>query len=638
MAAAGSGVLPLYQRYINGVPVFPGRKTFRLREKYIIVLVLMTFSIVFMCAYLYLPNMQDRMSVDDMRKRLQDAGDGLFYPKVQGVDANPHSQEDRNKLKNKIEKAWEKDKMDEAIAKNNIPLKDAQLLKDSIKQDKENVLQKQKEEERQRKTEELEKAKLISKDHEGHPGSRGGEPTDPFVKTKREKVKEMMLHAWNGYVKHGWGANEHRSISLRPHSGSVFGSASLGASIVDSLDTLYIMELDEEYKKARDWVAQHLNFEVSSDLSVFETNIRFVGGLLSAYALTGDQMFKKKAKIIADKLLPAFNTPTGIPYAIVNLKSGSSRNYGWASGGSSILSEIGTLHLEFDYLSTVTKEPIYREKVMKIRDFLQHMDKPNGLYPNYINPRSGRWGQQHVSLGALGDSFYEYLIKEWLMSNKKDTVARTMYDEAMKAVYDKMLQTSKSGLVYIAEYKSGRLEHKMDHLACFTAGMIGIGAEGSDNKEKYLKLGEDIAHTCHESYVRTASGLGPESFRFEGMTEAKAVRQNEKYYILRPEVVEGWFYMWRLTKKQKYRDWAWEMVQALEKNCRVVGGYSGIKDVYQNHPLQDDVQQSFFLAETLKYLYLIFSEDDLLPFDKWVFNTEAHPLPVSGVNPAASAE
>ena len=74
----------------------------------------------------------------------------------------------------------------------------------------------------------------------------------------------MMLHAWNGYVKHGWGANEHRSISLRPHSGSVFGSASLGASIVDSLDTLYIMELDEEYKKARDWVAQHLNFEVVS--------------------------------------------------------------------------------------------------------------------------------------------------------------------------------------------------------------------------------------------------------------------------------------------------------------------------------------------------------------------------------------
>lgn len=76
-------------------------------------------------------------------------------------------------------------------------------------------------------------------------------------------------------------------------------------------------------------------------------------------------------------------------------------------------------------------------------------------------------------------------------------------------------------------------------------------------------------------------------------------------------------------------------LQALEKNCRVEGGYTGIKDVYQINPQQDDVQQSFFLAETLKYLYLIFSDDSLLPLDKWVFNTEAHPLPVKGVNPAS---
>lgn len=75
-------------------------------------------------------------------------------------------------------------------------------------------------------------------------------------------------------------------------------------------------------------------------------------------------------------------------------------------------------------------------------------------------------------------------------------------------------------------------------------------------------------------------------------------------------------------------------LQALESKCRVVGGYSGIRDVYQESPQLDDVQQSFFLAETLKYLYLIFSDDDLLPLDKWVFNTEAHPLPIKGTNPA----
>ncbi|GFN80846.1 alpha-1,2-mannosidase [Plakobranchus ocellatus] len=572
--------------------------------------------------------MQDRsrskISVDDMKKRLQAAGDGFFYPKAQGgvdgihnhggipLDSDPHGIDDRNKLKDKIERAWENSKLNDAIVKDlNIKPEDAQQLKDNIKLDKEIVLQKRKEAEEKRKAEELEKAKQVNKDHEGHPGARGGEPSDPSVKAKRDHVKDMMLHAWHGYEKHGWGANEHRPISLRPHTGSIFGAVSLGASIVDALDTLYIMELDVEYKKARDWVAQNLNFDV---------------------------VFKKKAKIIADKLLPAFSTPTGLPYAIINLRSGSSRNYGWASGGSSILSEVGTLHLEFDYLSTVTNDPIYREKVMKIRNFLNEIDKPNGLYPNFINPKTGKWGSQQVSLGALGDSFYEYLIKEWLMSNKKDTVARAMYDEALKAIIDKLLHTSKTGLLYFAESKSGRLEHKMDHLACFTAGMIGIGAEGSDDEKRYIELGEGIANTCHESYIRTATGLGPEAFRFEGAVEAKSVRQNEKYYILRPEVVEGWFYMWRLTKKQKYRDWAWEMVQALDKHCRVPGGYTGIKDVYRVQPLQDDVQQSFFLAETLKYLYLIFSEDDLLPLNKWVFNTEAHPLPINGVNPAASPE
>jgi mannosyl-oligosaccharide alpha-1,2-mannosidase len=125
-----------------------------------------------------------------------------------------------------------------------------------------------------------------------------------------------------------------------------------------------------------------------------------------------------------------------------------------------------------------------------------------------------------------------------------------------------------------------------------------------------------------------ATKLGPEAFRFDGNNEAIALRSNEKHYLLRPEVVETYFYMWRITHDQKYRDWAWEATQALEKHCRTDDGYSGIKDVYSPIPAKDDVQQSFFLAETLKYLYLIFSDDSVLSLDKWVFNTEAHPLPI----------
>ncbi|KAL5010690.1 hypothetical protein ScPMuIL_012995 [Solemya velum] len=367
-------------------------------------------------------------------------------------------------------------------------------------------------------------------------------------------------------------------------------------------------------------------------MSVFETNIRFVGGLLSAFALTGDVMFKDKALVIAKKLLPAFNTPTGIPHSMVNLKTGTSRNWGWASAGCSILSEFGSMHLEFVYLSDITGNPVFTNKVMKIRETLQQLEKPQGLYPNYLNPKTGKWGQHHTAIGALGDSFYEYLLKAWLMSGKTDTESRTMYDDAVKAIEEKLVKTSPGGLRYVAEYKSGRLENKMDHLGCFAGGMFALGAAGSDDEEKYKQLGADIANTCHESYDRSATKLGPEAFRFDGGTEAKSVKQNEKYYILRPEVLETHFYMWRLTKDQKYRDWAWEAVQALEKWCRVDGGYTGIRDVYQLNPPQDDVQQSFFLAETLKYLYLIFSEDDTIPLDKWIFNTEAHTLPIKGTD------
>lgn len=116
-------------------------------------------------------------------------------------------------------------------------------------------------------------------------------------------------------------------------------------------------------------------------------------------------------------------------------------------------------------------------------------------------------------------------------------------------------------------------------------------------------------------------------------------RRNERYYILRPEVIEGWFYMWRLTKDPKYRQWAWDAVEAIEKHCAVPGGYgySGISNVDSNETTQDDVQQSFWLAETLKYLYLIFSNDDLVSLDTWVFNTEAHPLPIRNRNPAFPA-
>uniref|UniRef100_A0A8C9Y388 alpha-1,2-Mannosidase n=1 Tax=Sander lucioperca TaxID=283035 RepID=A0A8C9Y388_SANLU len=441
---------------------------------------------------------------------------------------------------------------------------------------------------------------------------------------------QMMKHAWDSYRQYGWGHNELKPLAKKGHSTNIFGNSQLGATIVDALDTLYIMGLHEEFKDGQEWIDQNLDFGVNAEVSVFEVNIRFIGGLLAAYYLSGQEVFKLKAVQLAEKLLPAFNTPTGIPWAMVNLKSGVGRNWGWASAGSSILAEFGTLHMEFVHLTYLTGNPAYYQKVMHIRKLLAKMDRPNGLYPNYLNPRTGRWGQHHTSVGGLGDSFYEYLLKAWLMSDKTDTEARKTYDDAIEAIERHLIRKSNGGLTFIGEWKNGHLERKMGHLACFAGGMFALGADGSpdDKAGHYLQLGAEIAHTCHESYDRTVLKLGPEAFKFDSGLEAVAVRQNEKYYILRPEVIETYWYMWRFTHDPKYRQWGWEAAQAIDKYCRVSGGFSGVKDVYSSNPTYDDVQQSFFLAETLKYLYLLFSSDDLMPFESWVFNTEAHPLPV----------
>uniref|UniRef100_A0A8C1SX42 alpha-1,2-Mannosidase n=1 Tax=Cyprinus carpio TaxID=7962 RepID=A0A8C1SX42_CYPCA len=410
-------------------------------------------------------------------------------------------------------------------------------------------------------------------------GKNKGTPSDSETLQRREKVKEMMKFAWDNYKRYAWGKNELRPLTKNGHIGNMFGGLR-GASIVDSLDTLYIMGLMEEYEEAKEWIQDNLDLNSNGEASLFEVNIRYVGGLLSAYYLTGAEIFKQKVLELGEKLLPAFNTPTGIPRGVINLGSGTSWSWGWASAGSSILAEFGTLHLEFVHLSELSRNPLFTEKVMNIRKLLNKIEKPHGLYPNFLSPVSGNWVQHHVSIGGLGDSFYEYLIKSYLMSDKTDEEAQKMYYSAMEAIEANLVQKSPGGLTYVAEWRGGILDHKMGHLACFSGGMIGIGADDgpAGQKQHYLDLAAEITHTCHESYSPTK--LGPEAFRFDAGAEATATRLSDRYYILRPEVIESYMYMWRLTHDPKYREWGWEAVEALEKHCRVEAGFSGIRDVY----------------------------------------------------------
>lgn len=449
---------------------------------------------------------------------------------------------------------------------------------------------------------------------------------DPVNNERREKVKEAMLHAWNSYVKYAWGMDE-----LQPQSKNGINSfGGLGATLVDSLDTLYIMGLKDEFQKARDWVAESLDFDKDYDASVFETTIRVVGGLLSAYDLSGDKVFLDKAKDITDRLLPAWDTTSGIPYNRINLAHGRAHNPGWTNGDS-ILADSGTEQLEFIALSQRTGDPKYQQKAENVITQLQKIYPSDGLLPIYINPHSGTASYSTITFGAMGDSFYEYLLKVWIQGNKTEHVKhyRQMWETSMEGLLSLTKKTTPSSYYYICEKNGGSLSDKMDELACFAPGMLALGASGygPEKSEEIMNLAKELARTCYNFYQTTPTKLAGENYFFH---TGQDMSVGTSWNILRPETVESLMYLWRLTGNKTYQDWGWDIFQAFEKNSRIESGYVGLRDV--NTGEKDNMMQSFFLAETLKYLYLLFSPPSVISFDEWVFNTEAHPLRIVPVN------
>ncbi|GAV59696.1 Glyco_hydro_47 domain-containing protein [Cephalotus follicularis] len=443
---------------------------------------------------------------------------------------------------------------------------------------------------------------------------------DPISMERREKVKDAMLHAWTSYEKYAWGQDE-----LQPQTKNGINSfGGLGATLVDSLDTLFIMGLHEQFQRAREWVAKSLDFNKDYEASVFETTIRVVGGLLSAYDLSGDKVFLEKARDLADRLLPAWNTPSGIPYNQINLAHGNAHNPRW-TGGNSILADSGTEQLEFIALSQRTKDPKYQKKVEYVIQELHKIFPTDGLLPIYMNPHTGVTSPSTITFGAMGDSFYEYLLKVWIQGNKTEAVKqyREMWETSMKGLQSLIRRTTPSSFTYICEKNGNTLSDKMDELACFAPGMLALGSDGygPGEAEKILSLAEELAWTCYNFYQSTPTKLAGENYYFRAGEDMSV---GTSWNILRPETVESLFYLWRFTGNKTYQEWGWNIFQSFERNSRLETGYVGLKDV--NTGVKDNMMQSFFLAETLKYLYLLFSPPSIISLDEWVFNTEAHPL------------
>ncbi|HKD80543.1 MAG TPA: glycoside hydrolase family 47 protein [Candidatus Angelobacter sp.] len=413
------------------------------------------------------------------------------------------------------------------------------------------------------------------------------------------QVRGEFLYAWNAYKQYAWGHDELKPLSKSYHD---WYSGTLLMTPVDALDTMILMGLTDEANQTREYIAKNLNFDQDIEVKNFEVTIRLLGGLLSSYQLSGDDRLLKLADDLGNRLLPAFNSPTGMPYMYVNLRTGKTR------GAESNPAEIGTLLLEFGTLSKLTGKPIYYEKAKRAVVELYSRRSAIGLVGSSINVETGKWSDtsSHISGGI--DSYYEYLLKSWLLFGDKD--CKKMWETSIKAVNKYLADNTKTGLWYgQADMNTGK--RTSTQYGALDAFFPAVLARDGDL---------DRARRLQESSFKmwTTFGIEPEVIDYTSM---QIVAPG---YQLRPEIIESAYYLKFLTKDDHYEDMGSTFLLSLSRFCKTDNGYAALSNVETK--TKRDSMESYFLAETLKYLYLLFAPRETFDLNKVVFNTEAHPL------------
>jgi mannosyl-oligosaccharide alpha-1,2-mannosidase len=436
-----------------------------------------------------------------------------------------------------------------------------------------------------------------------------------------QAVKDAFKFAWDSYEKYAWGSDFLNPLSKKGEN--VFAG---GLTICDSLDTALLMGFNDIYERGKAWL--EANFTIQGDYSVFEIVIRIIGGFLSVYHLSHDEFFLKKAHEIGTALLPLFTRETGFFRTYVKFRSdGKGVPVAIPDGAIEVLlSDIGSIQLEFYTLSLLTGDMSFAEAGARIHRTVFGKFPNDGLYPERLNSNTGGVHKDVRSVDSMSDSFYEYLIKIWLLTNDSLDVMLNRYLRTAKDVEKQLVRKFKGReWTWLSRTGWGTDPDQMSHLATFAAGMLALGAvEKNPMALDNLRLADELVTSFVKMYDAHATGFMPECIHFVN----GAHRPCDGRYRLRPETVESLFVLYRITGLQKYRDYAWTIFERIQKHCKVEGGYATIWNVDEVPPKHEDLMDSYFLAETLKYLYLIFCSSEVVPIDEWVFNTEAHPLPV----------
>ncbi|KAJ9622474.1 hypothetical protein H2203_006698 [Taxawa tesnikishii (nom. ined.)] len=496
-------------------------------------------------------------------------------------------------------------------------------------------------------------------------------------KTRQTAVKDAFERCWKAYKEHAWMADE-----LAPVSGGkkdVFGG--WAATLVDSLDTLWIMGLKTEFADAVS-AAVSIDFGGSSleEINVFETTIRYLGGFLSAYDLSGDERLLEKAIELGEMLLVAFDTPNRMPITRWNVQE-AKKSHAQLAHDQSLVAEIGSLTLEFTRLSQATSDSRWYDAVHRIMQAFDHQQaktKLPGMWPILVDARKLDFTWHGTfTLGAMSDSLYEYFPKMHALLGGLDPMYEKLYMDSMTTAIKYTLwrpMTPDKADILISgnahapdtgQKSAGGLETQGQHLVCFAGGMFALGGRLFE-KQEHVDIGRKLTDGCIWTYNALPLGIMPEVFHMASCPTSAICDFNETYwkeevmarainngdsdpvekiiekehlppgftviddrrYILRPEAIESVFVLYRITGRKDLLETAWTMFQVIQENTMTELANGALADITieDGRRTVTDSMESFWLAETLKYFYLVFSEPTLISLDDYVFNTEAHPF------------
>jgi hypothetical protein len=436
----------------------------------------------------------------------------------------------------------------------------------------------------------------------------------PFSQSRRRPerttaaaVRAEFLHAWNGYKKYAWGHDDLKPLSKSYHD---WYAEPLLMTPVDALDTMILMGLKEEAEATQQYIIQNLSFNKDISVQNFEVTIRLLGGLLSSYQLTDDKRLLALAEDLGNRLLPVFESPTGLPYRYVNLKTGKVRD------PKTNPAEAGTLLIEFGTLSKLTGRPVFYEKAKRALVEIYQRRSAIGLVGTWIDVETGEWKDTDSHISGAIDSYYEYLLKCWLLFDDQD--CKKMWLDSIAAINKYLAdfpeQESDRGrrleLWYgHADMNTGRRVATIyGALDAFFPAVLALSGD--------LNRARDLQHSSFQMWK--LYGVEPEEFDY------LAMKVTYPGYPLRPEIVESTYYLYQFTKDRQYLTMGEQLFRDFKKHCRTDEGYAALKSVITRE--KSDSMQSFLFAETFKYFYLLFAPRRTLDFDKVIFNTEAHPI------------